>query len=286
MTEAINYLKRDPRHYQIAYLGSFLTYGILALGWDTDLARYALVISTCIVAQLIATYFTTKRYNSVKSGMITALSLCLMLKVNNPITLVLACALAISSKFLIRLKGKHIFNPANFGIIVTVLITGDAWISPGQWGSAVFWVFLFGITGMFILFKVGRIDTSMAFLITYLGLEFAWGSLYLGWPYDHFLHKLTSGTLLLFTFFMITDPKTTPNATKGRVLWAAIIGFMAFFLAHWLDEASELVGLADWYNSKSIYLYSAPIWALFLIAPLTALLDRVFIGERFKWLST
>ncbi|MEL6592109.1 MAG: RnfABCDGE type electron transport complex subunit D [Bacteroidota bacterium] len=258
-------LWRDARHFQILYLGGFLLFGILALGWQAELMRYALLISTCLITQMIWTYFTTQNYTSWKSGLITALGLCLLLKSNQLWVLGLAGTLAISSKFLIRYRGKHLFNPANLGIIAAIVLTGDAWISPGQWGNTAIFLFLIGVTGSVVLFKVGRLDTCLSFLLTFALLLFIQNVLYKGWPLDHWLHSLTNGSLLLFTFFMITDPATTPNARKARILWAAGIGVFAFILTSWQ------------------YVHTAPIWALIIYAPITAFLDRYFQAKKFAW---
>ena len=83
--------------------------------------------------------------------------------------------IAIASKFLIRVRGKHIFNPANIGIVGAMLLTGDAWVSPGQWGAGPALVFLVGAAGLMVVLRVGRIDTSMAFLLTFALLDL--------WPY-------------------------------------------------------------------------------------------------------
>ncbi|MFK7922822.1 MAG: RnfABCDGE type electron transport complex subunit D [Bacteroidia bacterium] len=258
-------LTRDARHFQILYLGGFLVFGIMTLGWEVELMRYALLIGICLFSQLVWTRFTTQNYSSWKSAMITALGLCLLLKANQFWVLGLAGTIAISSKFLIRYKGKHLFNPANLGIIAAIALTGDAWISPGQWGNAAILLFLIGVTGSVVLFKVGRLDTCLSFIITFALLLFIQNVLYKGWPLDHWFHSLTNGSLLLFTFFMITDPATTPNARKARIIWAVGIGVLAFVLTSWQ------------------YVHTAPIWALVIYAPITAFLDRYFQGKKFAW---
>lgn len=260
-----DFFRKDPRHYQIAYLSIFLVYGIFFLGWDVQLWQYVATFAACILTQIFFVSRTTKRYSSVKSAMISALSLCLLFKAASLWVVLLAAVLSIASKFLIRIKGKHVFNPANFGIIATILLTGGGWISPGQWGNSVILLFVLGAMGSILLLKVGRLDTSLAFIGTFAFLEFCRSVLYLGWGMDFYLHQLTSGTLLLFTFFMITDPVTTPNSSKARILWAALIGLVSFLVSNWL------------------YVHTAPIWALFFIAPLTAILDRLFIHPKFKW---
>ena len=81
---------------------------------------------------------------------------------------------------------------------------------------------MLGVFGWFVLFRVGRLDTGLTFLATFAGLMFIRSYVYLGWPIDHFWHTLSSGTLLLFAFFMITDPVTTPNHPKARILWSIL----------------------------------------------------------------
>ena len=258
---------KDARHFQIVYLSLFLVYGIFYLGWQADISAYGLVIGTCLGVQGIFIGLTGKSRSSLKSALITALGLCLLLKVNNPATLVFAASVAISSKFLIRVNQKHLFNPANIGIIAALAFSGDAWVSPGQWGNNALMVYFFGAAALMVLLKVGRIDTSLAFLATFAVLEYLRTVVFLGWGMDVLTHKLSSGTLLLFAFFMITDPVTTPNAPKARILWASGIALLTFFLTNWF------------------YVHTAPIWALIIYSPLTVMLDRLFVYQKFKWIE-
>lgn len=269
-------LFNDARHLQIIYLSCFLTFGLASLGWQAELFRYALTFTACLITQAIGIHFTTKDFRGLKSAVITSLSLCLLLKAGSPLTVALAGVLAIGSKYIIRFKGKHIFNPANFGIIAAILLTGDAWVSPGQWGSSILLIYIIGATSLFLLFRVGRLDLSFAFLAVFGGLHFLRTVVFQGWSMDVFLHQMTNGTLLLFTFFMITDPISTPNAPKARLLWAALIGLLAFFLSIPVSN-----GGTAW--STVFYTHAAPIWALFILAPFTALFDRVFIHQKYKW---
>jgi Na+-transporting NADH:ubiquinone oxidoreductase subunit NqrB len=284
---------RDARHFQIVYLSMFLIYGVAFLGWggqfdagkglvnllNTDLLKYVAIIGTAVGVQALIEWRGRKDWRSLKSALITSLGLCLLCKGNAIATLSLAGFLAIAGKYLIRFKNKHIFNPANFGIVMAVIVTGvihyftkgsfvsDAWVSPGQWGDDVIYLFVLGALGAIVLLKVGRIWTSLAFFGTFGGLVFARDILYQGWPMDHFFHTMTNGSLLLFTFFMITDPVTTPNAQKPRIIWAVLIGIISFLLA------------------KTFKVHAAPIYTLFLAAPVTAILDRWFLAERFNWMK-
>jgi len=258
---------RDPRHFQLLFLGGFLLYGILALQWDVRLGDYAVLLGTALGVQ----YLFIRRYGldlrSLKSAGITGLGLSILLHAGHPLTLAFAAAVAIASKFLLRIDGKHVFNPGMLGIVAAVALTGDAWISPGQWGSGVALVFLVGAAGLMVLLRCGRIDTTLAFLGTFAALDLLRTVLYLGWGLDVWGHRLMNGSLLLFACFMITDPMTTPKALRARVLWAMMIATIAFVMGSWA------------------YVNTAPIWALFALSAATPVLDRAFGGERFRWLG-
>jgi Na+-transporting NADH:ubiquinone oxidoreductase subunit NqrB len=262
-----NYLYSDPRHFQILFQLLFLIYGISILDWDKDIFKFSAIFLSCISIQWLFTFADQSAKQSIKSAIISALSLCLMLRTNTAGTAIIACFLSIGSKYIFRINGKHIFNPTNFGIITTILLTGDAWITPGQWGSSALLLFFIGALGFSVLLTVKRLDIALTFLLTFCGLNYIRQVLYLGWQSDFFLHTFSSGTLLLFTFFMITDPVSTPSSKTARIIWAGLIGIIAF----WLQTKFFLTG--------------APVWALFLLSPLTPLLDHLFKGERFQWIK-
>jgi Na+-transporting NADH:ubiquinone oxidoreductase subunit NqrB len=255
----------DPRIYQISFLAVFLWYGLVMLGWQVDGMKFALIFFTCLLTQLVFTSFTTRDYMSLLSATISSFSLCLMLKTGTVEAAVLAAFLSIAEKFVLRYKGKHFFNPTNFGICVTILLTHQAWISPGQWGNNAFLLLLIGSLGFFVLIKVKRFDTALAFLITFIGLLAFRHIYYQGWPADFLLHQLQSGTLLLFTFFMITDPVSTPSHPFARIGWAAAVAVLAFVLQSYY------------------FVNGAPVWALFFLSPTTLLLDKLFTHATFKW---
>ena len=122
--------------------------------------------------------------------------------------------LTIAGKFLVRFRGKHVFNPTNGGLVAMLLLTDQVWVSPGQWGSAAFFAFLMACLGGMVVKRASRSDVTYAFIVFYGALLFG-RSFYLGEPLAIPLHRLESGALLLFTFFMISDPKTTPDSRAG-----------------------------------------------------------------------
>ncbi|NND95212.1 MAG: Na+-transporting NADH:ubiquinone oxidoreductase, subunit NqrB [Flavobacteriales bacterium] len=260
-------LQIDARKFQIVYLGFFLLLGTMLLDWDTQAYKVFIIVGCSLATQTVFIALGRAHISSWMSALITSLGLCLLFRGNDVNTLVLASVLAISSKFLLRFRGKHLFNPANFGIIAAILLTNDGWISPGQWGSSVILFFIIGALGSVVLLKVGRLDTTLTFLLVFIGLEYCRTIIYLGWTHDVLLHRFTNGSFLLFAFFMITDPKTTPDHPIARRIWAICVALLAFGMSNWL------------------YLHTAPIWALFFITPINALLDAKWRSARFRWLS-
>ena len=256
---------KDARHYQILYLTTFLIYGVSELKWELPWIQIAVVIGCAVGTQMIWTAITKGKWNSWKSALITALGLCLLLKSTSLWTLAIAAIVAISAKFILKVKKKHLFNPANFGIIFAIVIFQDAWISPGQWGSDALFLFVLSVMGGLILFKIGRLETTLVFLGSLFLMEYLRTVVYQGWEMDVLMHKFSSGTLLLFAFFMITDPMTIPNSRKSRVIWSFILAGATFFLTNWIQ------------------LYTAPIWILFFMTPITVLLDKVFPNVKFEW---
>ncbi|MDM9379887.1 RnfABCDGE type electron transport complex subunit D [Chlorogloeopsis sp. ULAP01] len=202
--------------------------------------------------------------SSFRSPLITSLGLSLLLRADHWTTMAFAAVVAIASKFVFKIDDKHFFNPANFGIISALVLTSDAWVSPGQWGEEWWYGLLFVGTGGMVLKRIGRWDTTAAFLGVYAGLE-ASRNLWLGWTWDVYWHRLMSGSLLVFALFMVTDPRSIPNSRIGRVIWAVAIATLTFILRNYF------------------FLSTAVFWALFILAPFTILLDVIWQAPRFGW---
>ncbi len=265
-------LALDPRYFQVIFQAIFLAYGIFFLHWSADWLHYCISIGGCLVFQYSADSMKAKCFLRPHefdrwgfSVLISAMSLCLLLKVNHWYVSLLAAFITVASKYVFRFNHKHIFNPSAIGIVATILITKDAWLSPGQWGSNAV-VFFGAVTlGTIVVTRVQKLDVSLAFLLTFVGLLY-WRQVYvLGWPLDHFMHSISTGSLLLFTFFMISDPRTSPNHPVARIIWAVGIAAVAFYLATFKWK------------------YNTAIWVLVAAAPLVPLLDKLFRARDFSW---
>ena len=264
----------DPRLYQIAMLASLLAFGMIQLDFDITVARAVLILATALGTQAVCDCLAARRAGpgrhapvvNVRSALISGLSLCLLLRTNRPELAILAAVVAIAGKFLIRYRGKHIFNPTNGGLVAVMLLTGGVWVSPGQWGSAAFFAFLLACLGGLVVNRALRGDVTYAFIGFYCALLFG-RSVYLGEPVAIPLHRLESGALLLFTFFMISDPKTTPDSRAGRVLFAA------------------LVALGAWYWQFRLFRTNGLLWSLAACSVAVPVIDRLVPGARYAWSS-
>jgi Na+-transporting NADH:ubiquinone oxidoreductase subunit NqrB len=256
----------DPRPYQIGTLASLLVYGMGWLDFDITPGRVILLLTTVLVTQWVGDRVVggPPFRSTARSALISGLSLCLLLRTNHTELAILAAILTIAGKFLVRVDGKHVFNPTNGGIAAMLLLTNHVWVSPGQWGSAAFFAFLLACAGSLVVNRAARSDVTLAFIVCYCALLFG-RSFYLGEPLTIPLHRLEGGALLLFTFFMISDPKTTPDSRLGRVLFAALVAF------------------GGWYVQFRLFRTNGLLWSLAGCSMLVPLINRVVPGLRYVW---
>jgi hypothetical protein len=262
---------RDPRLFQIAALSALLLYGLLALDFEVRWGSVLLLLVTAQVTQWLGSRWSGIRYDP-KSPLISALSLCLLLRASGWPWLVAGAVVTIGSKFVLRVGsedgGKHVFNPTNFGLVALLLVTpffeGGAWVSPGQWGRGALFLFFLLLAGNVVLRRASRSDVTWAFLGTWVAILFG-RALWLGDPLAIPLHALGDGALLIFAFFMISDPKTTPDSRAGRIVFAVAVAAAGAWGRFVLFETDAL------------------LYALAGAAVLTPLLDRLLPAARYRW---
>ncbi len=255
---------KDPRLYQIAVLGGLVSYGVLVLDFGIHWMNALAILATALAVQFAGGRLAGLPSFDPKSPMITALSLTLLLRTEDVLLAALAAAIAIGSKFLLRVNGKHVFNPANIAIVTMMFCFDRVWISTGQWGSAAIGAFALACLGFIVLTRAKRAETTIAFLIAYATLLFG-RALWLGDPLPIPLHHLQNGALLIFAFFMISDPKTTPNTAGGRIAYATVVAAIAFCIQFVL------------------YQPNGPVIALIMSAPLVPLIDFLKRGRNYEW---
>ncbi len=254
----------DPRPYQIAVLTALLFYGVGALDMSVGVPTVAVLLGTALLSQWLWTRIVGLPRFDPKSALISGLSLCLLLRTGSLWVASLAALLAISSKFLLRFDGRHVWNPTNFALVMVLLLPVDGWASPGQWGSFAFFAALLVGLGGLVVMRAERGDVTWAFLTAWATLLFGRAA-WLGDPLAIPLHQLQSGGLLIFAFLMISDPKTTPDSRGGRIAYACAVAALAGWIQFGLYRPNGL------------------LWALALGAPLVPLLNRCLPGRLYAW---
>jgi Na+-transporting NADH:ubiquinone oxidoreductase subunit NqrB len=254
----------DARHLQIAALSVLLAINFLFIDFGAKPLASALAIAASLATQAACAWWFGLKHLDLRSPLITGLSLSLLLRADEPWLHALAGVLAILSKFVIRHDDKHVFNPAGFAIVALLFLSDHVWISPGQWGAGVWFAALVAFGAILVLRAARRADIAVFFLTSHAALLIA-RALWLGDPLAIPLHQLQSGSLLIFAFFMISDPRTSPDARLGRFIFA----FAVALAAHWLAFSMQM--------RPALYI------ALIALSPFTLLIDRILPAQRFAW---
>ncbi len=256
--------KLDPRICQITILSCLLIYGVTKLDFEVNLVQSLLILSSVLTTQFLFTRFLNLGKFDPRSPLISGLSLCLLLRADSLLLIILCACITIGSKFILRWYGKHIFNPTNIGIVVLLLLSDHAWVSPGQWGSAAFMGFLIACIGGLVGNRASRIDVTYAFMFFYTALIFG-RAIWLGDSLLIPFHQIQNGALLIFTFFMISDPKTTPDTRIGRIFFALIVSLVSYYFQFVL------------FNTNSLF------YALALSSLAVPVIDMLLKGQKYEW---
>ncbi|XUM23801.1 RnfABCDGE type electron transport complex subunit D [Bradyrhizobium oligotrophicum S58] len=256
----------DARYFQIAALATLLAINFAAIDFGARPAASVIAVTMALLTQVVCCRISGVPLD-LKSPLITGLSLSLLLRADALWLHAAAAMIAIGSKFVLRIDGKHVFNPAGLAIVALLFSSQGVWISPGQWGTEIWFASLAGFLAILVLSASRRTDIAVYFFASHaalLLLRAAW----LGDPLAIPLHQLQSGSLLIFTFFMISDPRTSPDSRVGRLLFALSVAVAA----HYLTFAMQM--------RPALYV------ALIALSPLTPLLDRLVPATRFSWRSS
>jgi enediyne biosynthesis protein E5 len=254
----------DARHYQIAALSTLVVFNLGWVDFGARPANTALALTSSLLTQIVCSRLVGIPID-LRSPLITGLSLSLLLRTEEVWIHALAGIIGNGSKFVLRLDGKHIWNPAGFAIVVLLLVVpGQVWISPGAWGSSVWFAALVCFFATLVLGAARRSDIAIFFFGTHAALLFA-RAWWLGDPFAIPIHQLQSGSLLIFTFFMISDPRTSPDSRLGRFIFAASVAASAHYMAFFMQMRPAL------------YI------ALIALSPFIFLIDKLLPAERFAW---
>lgn len=228
--------RHDPRIPVACILLGYLVLGTTVLGFNRSPVQIASVIGMACMLDVALHRLIYRQWLFPLSAIITGMSLSILVNyAHGSLLPVIPVFMAVASKYVLTFRGKHVFNPALFGIVAALLLGQDMMsVSPAyQWGGypamAVFVVTAAIVT--FIL-KINRLVLILSFLgfYTIALCVRAWLTQHHVPPETLFMGALTSPAFYLFAFFMITDPATSPPSKWGQFFAAFCIVLIDFYL--------------------------------------------------------
>jgi Na+-translocating ferredoxin:NAD+ oxidoreductase RnfD subunit len=262
---------RDPRLHVAAVIITVHVLGQVGLGFWVSVPQVLAAILTCAILEIAITFRQSKAFVWPASAMLTGSGVALILRVvgtppGEPwstyawYVFAIVAGLSLLSKYVIRYRGTHVFNPSNIGLVVAFIVLGSARVEPldfwwaplNGWMLAAYAVITIG--GLLITRRLRLLALAAAFWIT---LAFGLGTLTASghcmtarWSFapvcgsDYWRVIVASPEVLIFLFFMITDPKTVPTGAVGRVVFGALVAVVSTLLmAPQTDEFGTKVAL-------------------------------------------
>jgi len=251
--------RRDPRMRLSAVIMTLQVLGQTVLGFKLSIAQILVTIGVCGLSEAVMTYRRDHMLVWPASGVLTGNSISFILRASGTRHgdwwslhgihfFVLAAVISLLGKHLIRPTGKHLFNPSNIGIVWVLLVIGPKYVFPQYlwWGpnragvAAAYTVILVG--GLWVLKKVRMIPMVLAFLGTFavaVGLFAVGGREFIAIWHEgpitglsYWFNIVASPEVLVFVFFMISDPQTAPKSPKARLAYGAGIAAVAAALLY------------------------------------------------------
>jgi Na+-transporting NADH:ubiquinone oxidoreductase subunit NqrB len=258
--------KIDPR-YLIAFLitlvlvAAQLRYHMLG-GYD----RLVIALATCMATEALLSLFDRGKIVNLQSAYISGISLTLLIKPQGAALwpFVLGGFLAIASKYVLRYRENHLWNPTNFAISA-LLLAAPAHVSvlSHQFGNDLATNLVIWIFGLVIAARVGVLHITLTYVAAFLALG-AVRAAAVGQPVLPEIAPITGPMYQLFVFFMITDPRTVVRGKRKQVAVAILIAVM-----------ETLIRIADD--------HALPLPTAFSAAP--AFLALATVGPIAKWID-
>ena len=256
----ISLLSFDNRYLAPAFITCILLVGHLTFGILESYQKTLLAIVTSIGLELLLGRIFYHKWMHPASAYISGISVGILVRSPAYWPYVLCAAISIMSKYVLRVKGRHIWNPSNFGISVLLFLAADTVASLSiQWGNYLLPMVVIWVLGSVIISRLHRFHITGIYVASFLAFAFlrSWMT---HSPWQSEVAPITGPMYQLFIFFMITDPKTTVRTKRGQCI--------VVFLVALLEMVLRL--------NQVVY---APFYALFIVGP-SAMLFEIWMDSR------
>jgi Na+-translocating ferredoxin:NAD+ oxidoreductase RnfD subunit len=256
----------DNRYVAPLFITSILLVGHLSYGILESYQKTGLAIAAAIVAELILGRIFFGKWLNLASAYITGISVGILIRSPAYWPYALCSVISIMSKYVLRVKGRHIWNPSNFGIALLLFLAPETIaVLSIQWGNNLLPILVIWTLGSIIIWRARRFHISATYVVFFFLFAFL-RSWITGDPWQAEVAPITGPMYQLFVFFMITDPKTTVRTRTGQCVVAFCVALAEFFLR--LDQV--------------VY---APIFALFFVGPAANLIEIWLDSRRTRSVS-
>jgi len=218
---------KDPRCMLSLGLTLWTVLGQTSYYFNRNPFQLGLAVASACLLDLVILAVWKRELSLPLSAYITALSIGLMVESYDWRVYVVVPCWAVLSKYLLRDRTRHFFNPSNFGIVMVLLLGhGIASVAPGsQWGADYRVAFAILCLGMLMMLRLKKLELAVGWLggfvvMSLLRVALKQGGLVFA------LGPMTGAEFALFTFSMLPDPKTCPPTRRGCFFWGLSIAFM------------------------------------------------------------
>ena len=250
---------RDPRLHVAAVLLTLQVLGQTVLDFRLSVAQILICLATGALIEFGVGFFKDKVILWPASGLLTGNSTAFILRVPGTFhgqwwstrgiwIFVGVVAVSMASKYLIRWRGRHIFNPSNLGLVLAFVALGPAytepqdlwWIPMGPWMIVTYAILLGG--GLLIGWELKLLGLELGYMAAFaISVAIALAPvpdhcLVASWHAtaicgrDLWQILVTSPEVLIFAFFMVPDPRTVPEGQVGRFVFGVIVAVLSVLL--------------------------------------------------------
>ncbi len=244
----------DPRYLSSGLITLILVFGQMYVGFLHDLSQLITAIAVALVAELALGRLLTGKWLNPASAYISGISCGILLRSLYLWPFAIASLLSILSKYVLRLRGRHLWNPSNLGICVVLFAApGTVAALSEQWGNDLWAMAVIWVLGSVILWRAKRFHVTFTYAVSFVALAYV-RSLMTGTPFLSEVAPITGPMYQLMAFFMVTDPATSVSSRGGRI------------------GVAFLVALAEM-ALRLLEIVNAPLYALFLVGPVAKFVD-------------
>ena len=253
-------LSLDNRYIPPLFITTILLVGHFAYGILESYEKTVLAIVAALLTELVLGRIFFGKWLNLASAYISGISVGILLRSPAFWPFALCSVLSIMSKYVLRAKDRHLWNPSNFGICVLLFLAPETVAALTiQWGNFIWPLLVIWTLGSVIVWRAKRIHISATYVLSFLVFAFA-RSWITGDPWTSEIAPITGPMYQLFVFFMLTDPKTTVKSKKWQCIVVAIVAFVEMLL-------------------RLNHVVYAPLYALFIVGP-AAMLIEIWLESR------